>query len=66
VEKEYKEYWESYGIYPLIQLSRTGPKYKPELLIVALHFYEKSTNIFQSEVPKRIIVSDILVGSTLS
>ncbi|KAK2402644.1 hypothetical protein QL285_052145 [Trifolium repens] len=47
VEKEYKGYWENYGIYPLIQFSRTGPKYKPELLIAALHFYEKSTNTFQ-------------------
>jgi hypothetical protein len=47
VEKEFKETWESNGIYPLIQLSRTSPKYKPELLIAALHFYEKSTNTFQ-------------------
>ncbi|WJX45812.1 hypothetical protein P8452_32665 [Trifolium repens] len=47
VEKEFKDTWESYGIYPLIQFSRTGPKYKPELLIAALHFYEKSTNTFQ-------------------
>jgi hypothetical protein len=31
----------------MIQFSRTGPKYKPELLIAALHFYEKSTNTFQ-------------------
>jgi hypothetical protein len=35
VEKEFKETWESNGIYPLIQLSRTSPKYKPELLDVA-------------------------------
>jgi hypothetical protein len=47
IEKEYKGVWESYGIFPLIQFSRTGPKYKPELLIAALHFYEKSTNTFQ-------------------
>jgi hypothetical protein len=47
VEREYKDFWQSYGIYPLIQFSRTGPKYKPELLIAALHFYEKSTNTFQ-------------------
>ncbi|KAK2361529.1 Aminotransferase, plant mobile domain family protein [Trifolium repens] len=47
VEKAYKETWETYGIYPMIQFSRTGPKYKPELLIAALHFYEKSTNTFQ-------------------
>jgi hypothetical protein len=47
VEKEYRGVWENYGIYPLVQFSRTGPKYKPELLIAALHFYEKSTNTFQ-------------------
>jgi hypothetical protein len=47
VEKEFNETWESYGLYPLIQLSRTGTKYKPALLIAALHFYEKSTNTFQ-------------------
>jgi hypothetical protein len=47
VEKDFKDSWQSYGIYPLIQFSRTGPKYKPELLIAALHFYEKSTNTFQ-------------------
>jgi hypothetical protein len=47
VEKEYKGYWKNYGIYPLIQFSRTDPKYKPELLIATLHFYEKSTNTFQ-------------------
>jgi hypothetical protein len=47
VEREYKEVWERYGIYPLIQFSGTGPKYRPELLIAAMHFYEKSTNTFQ-------------------
>jgi hypothetical protein len=47
VEKDFKGFWENYGIYPLIQFSRTGPKYKPELLLAALHFYEKSTNTFQ-------------------
>jgi hypothetical protein len=31
----------------MIQFSRTDPKYKLELLIAALHFYEKSTNTFQ-------------------
>ncbi|WJX67184.1 hypothetical protein P8452_51676 [Trifolium repens] len=47
VEKDFKDSWKSYGIYELIQFSRTGPKYKPELLVAALHFYEKSTNTFQ-------------------
>jgi hypothetical protein len=47
VENDFKGVWENYGIYPLIQFSRTDPKYKPELLIAALHFYEKSTNTFQ-------------------
>jgi hypothetical protein len=47
VEKEYKEYWQSYGIYDLIQLSRYDPQYQPELLIATMHFYEKSTNTFQ-------------------
>jgi hypothetical protein len=31
----------------LIQFAQTGPKYRPELLIAAMHFYEKSTNTFQ-------------------
>ncbi|WJX77585.1 hypothetical protein P8452_60878 [Trifolium repens] len=47
VEKDFKDSWKSYGIYELFQFSRTGPKYKPELLVAALHFYEKSTNTFQ-------------------
>jgi hypothetical protein len=47
VEKEYGDFWQRYGIFPLIQFARTGPKYRPELLIAAMHFYEKYTNTFQ-------------------
>jgi hypothetical protein len=47
VEKDYGEFWQRYGIFSLIQFARTGPKYRPEMLIAAMHFYEKSTNTFQ-------------------
>jgi hypothetical protein len=28
-KKEYGEFWRRYGIFPLIQFARTGPKYRP-------------------------------------
>jgi hypothetical protein len=47
VEKEYGDFWQRYGIFEMIQFSRTRPKYRLEMLIAAMYFYEKSTNTFQ-------------------
>lgn len=47
VEKKKEQIWESQGIYHLIQLSRTGPKYNTNMLISSLYFWEGSTNTFQ-------------------
>ncbi|MCI17072.1 hypothetical protein A2U01_0038219, partial [Trifolium medium] len=49
VKGNYAEFWKSYGIYEFIQLSKTGLKYQQEMLIVALHFFETSTNTFHFE-----------------
>lgn len=49
VEHDYKGVWESYGIFDLIQLSRSGLAYQPEMLMAALHFFESSTNTFHFE-----------------
>ncbi|KAK2382187.1 hypothetical protein QL285_069735 [Trifolium repens] len=49
VQIGYGDFWKDYGIYELIQLSRVGPKYQQEMLIVALHFFESSTNTFHFE-----------------
>lgn len=34
------------GIFDLIQLSRVGPRYNPHLLVVAIYFWESTTNTF--------------------
>ncbi|KAH1215473.1 hypothetical protein GmHk_13G036602 [Glycine max] len=47
VEQAYEDFWKTYGIFDLIQFSRSGPEYRPEMLIAAMHFFESSTNTFQ-------------------
>ncbi|KAL5122913.1 hypothetical protein HKD37_02G003610 [Glycine soja] len=47
VEQAYEDFWKTYGIFDLIQFSRFGPEYRPEMLIAAMHFFESSTNTFQ-------------------
>jgi hypothetical protein len=47
MEKDFGEYWKTYGIYDLIQFTRIGPQCQQEMLIAAMHFWEKSTNTFQ-------------------
>ncbi|KAL5191633.1 hypothetical protein HKD37_04G010884 [Glycine soja] len=47
VEQAYEDLWKTYGIFDLIQFSRSGPEYRPEMLIAAMHFFESSTNTFQ-------------------
>ncbi|PNX90588.1 hypothetical protein L195_g046713, partial [Trifolium pratense] len=47
VEKAYGDFWKEYGIFDFIQLSRMSLEYQPELLIAALHFFEKSSKTFQ-------------------
>jgi hypothetical protein len=49
VQRDYAGIWHSYGIYELIQLSRTGIKYNQKMIIAALHFFESSTNTFHFE-----------------
>ncbi|CAJ2663131.1 unnamed protein product [Trifolium pratense] len=46
IEQSFGKFWKDYGIFELIQFSRIGPKYQPEMLIAAMHFFEKSTNTF--------------------
>ncbi|XP_045809919.1 uncharacterized protein LOC123904282 [Trifolium pratense] len=46
MEQSFGKFWKDYGIFELIQFSRIGPKYQPEMLIAAMHFFEKSTNTF--------------------
>jgi hypothetical protein len=41
VEKGSSEVWKSYEIYDLIHFSLKGSLYKQEMLIAAIHFYEK-------------------------
>ncbi|KAH1240879.1 hypothetical protein GmHk_07G018620 [Glycine max] len=47
VEQAYEDFWKTYGIFDLIQFSRSGPEYRPEMLIAAMHFFKSSTNTFQ-------------------
>ncbi|KAH1239999.1 hypothetical protein GmHk_08G024298 [Glycine max] len=47
IEQAYEDFWKTYGIFDLIQFSRFGPDYRPEMLIAAMHFFESSTNTFQ-------------------
>jgi len=44
VEGKKGQFWKDIGIFDLIQLSRQGPRYHKEMLIVALHFWNTSTN----------------------
>jgi len=44
VETKRGRFWKDIGIFDLIQLSREGPRYHNEMLIVALHFWNISTN----------------------
>ncbi|MCI07013.1 hypothetical protein A2U01_0028076 [Trifolium medium] len=43
VEKEYEDVWKVYGIFDLIQLSRVGPVYYPEMLLAAVVNPTKNT-----------------------
>jgi len=43
MEKQKSQFWKVMGIFDLIQLSRQGPKYHSEMIIVALHFWNPST-----------------------
>ncbi|GAU23874.1 hypothetical protein TSUD_369820 [Trifolium subterraneum] len=47
MEEDFGDYWKMYGIYDLIQFTRIGPQCQQEMLIAAMHFWEKSTNTFQ-------------------
>jgi hypothetical protein len=47
VERDYGDFWKRHGIFDLIQFTRSGPRYNPEMLIAVMHFFEKSTNTFQ-------------------
>ncbi|MCH81851.1 hypothetical protein A2U01_0002644 [Trifolium medium] len=49
VQHDFEGIWQTAGIFDLIQLSRTGLKYDQEMIIVALHFFETSTNTFHFE-----------------
>jgi len=44
VERRKGQFWKDIGIFDLIQLSRQGPKYHNEMIIVALHFWNPSNN----------------------
>ena len=46
VEKSKGQFWKDIGIFDLIQLSRQGPKYHNEMIIVSLHLWNPSTNTF--------------------
>lgn len=46
VEKKKEQFWKYQGIYELIELSRTDPKYNPNMLISTFFFWEGSTNTF--------------------
>jgi len=43
MEKQKGQFWKEMGIVDLIQLSRQGPKYHSEIIIVVLHFWNLST-----------------------
>ncbi|GAU48420.1 hypothetical protein TSUD_405500 [Trifolium subterraneum] len=47
VQAKFGESWRQYDIFYLIQLSRECPKYHPEMLLAALHFWDSSTSTFQ-------------------
>ncbi|GAU33291.1 hypothetical protein TSUD_279660 [Trifolium subterraneum] len=47
MENDFGDYWKTYGIYDLIQFTRIGPQCQQEMLIAAMHLWEKSTNTFQ-------------------
>ncbi|GAU44896.1 hypothetical protein TSUD_137280 [Trifolium subterraneum] len=47
VQAKFGESWRQYDIFDLIQLSRECPKYHPEMLLAALHFWDSSTSTFQ-------------------
>lgn len=41
------QFWKYHGLYKLVQLSRSGPMYNPNMLIAVLYLWEGSTNTFQ-------------------
>lgn len=44
IEKKKEGFWKDLGVFHLIQLSRQGPRYQKHMLLVALHFWNTSTN----------------------
>lgn len=47
VESKKGKIWKDQGLFNLIQLSRVGHVCRQNMLLVALHFWESSTNTFQ-------------------
>ena len=47
VELKKASVWKTLGIYNLIQISSTGLNYDENLMLVAMHFWESSTNTMQ-------------------
>lgn len=47
VQGQLKVQWENLGIFDIIQLSRTGPKYNQGMMLASILFWEGSTNTFQ-------------------
>lgn len=47
IELKKSEFWKERGIFELIQLSRTGPAYFQNMIVISLYFWESTTNTFQ-------------------
>lgn len=47
VQPQRKKQWQELGIYYMIKISTTGPKYNPTMLLASIFFWEGSTNTFQ-------------------
>jgi hypothetical protein len=48
LEPTKKKQWEELGIYPLLQMSRTGIPYSHSMLVAAIFFWEGTTNTFHT------------------
>lgn len=47
VQSKRQKQWEDLCIFDVIQISRTGPRYNPTMLLASIFLWEGSTNTFQ-------------------
>lgn len=47
VQTQRKKKWKELGIYDMIKISRTGPRYNPDMLLASIFFWDGSTITFQ-------------------